>query len=163
MVREELELLLPDLRTWAKKFAGPHYDVDDLVTDVIIKFLERADRFKPERGPLKNYLFSCIRNRAFDAMKAYHRKGQQRLRKYLHEEAPLYITDEQQASGIELRMELEDRVQRLPKRLAEPFRLFALEGRGYPEIAQMMGVQPAYVKSLIHRARAKIRELFDAA
>lgn len=162
-IAEELTRIFQDLRAWATKFSGPHYEADDLVADVVIRFLERKDRYDASKGPLRNYLFSCIRNRSLDALKAYDRKGRKRLRTYLRNEMPLYTTDEEGASLKELRLDLEQSVQSLPKRLAEPFRLFAIEGRNYHEISELLGVRQEYVRSLIHRARAKVQERMGAA
>lgn len=162
-ITEELARIFPDLRPWAAKFSGPHYDPDDLVADVVIRFLERKDRYDASKGPLKNYLFSCIRNRSLDALKAYDRKGRKRLRMYLRNEIPLYTTDEERTSLEELRTDFEQSVQSLPRRLAEPFRLFALEGKDYHEISELLGVRREYVRALIHRARAKVQERMGAA
>ena len=160
---EELTKLVPGLRTWATKFSGRHYDTDDLVSDVIISFLERPDRWDPSKGPLRNYLFSCVRNRSFDALRTYNRKGRKRLRRYLRTEAPLYLIEECPISREETKLDLEKKVDLLPKRLSEPFRLFALEGKKYREIAELLGIREGYAKCLIHRARVKLRELLASA
>ena len=160
---DELANILPNLRTWAKKFSGSHYDPDDLVTDVIIRFLQRPDRYNPSKGPLRNYLFSCIRNQSWDALRAYNRKGREKLREHFSRKVPTYVPDDQQAAANEFAARVERQINLLPKRLSEPMRLFAIEGKKYREIAELLGIREGYAKCLIHRARVMLRAILSAA
>lgn len=156
---DELSELIPGLRSWALKFSGPHYDVDDLVSDTVIDILEHPWKWVPERGPLRNLMFSMLRNRSMDAKRFYHRQYRQRFRQYLRQEAPLYITElpEDEPEAVDWKGKVEQCLGEIPKGPAEAFRLFAIEGKSINEVAQSLAVSPDNAKSMIYRARLKLR------
>jgi len=162
---EELSRIFPGLRNWAAKFAGLHYDVDDLVADTVIDLLEHPWKWQPARGPLKTFMFSMIRNRAIDGMKNYNRLYRQRFRRWLREEAPLYLIDERRddKSIEDVKGKLEAHLATIPTRLAQTFRLFAFDGKTVPEIAEMLSVTEGNVKGMICRARKSIRSYLKSA
>jgi RNA polymerase sigma-70 factor (ECF subfamily) len=54
-------------------------------------------------------------------------------------------------------------VERLPLRDQEPVRLAAFEDLSYEEMAMVLDCRPSQVRSRLHRARARLRELRQAS
>ena len=69
----------------------------------------------------------------------------------------------QNAQAGELSQRLQIALGRLPQRQAEVFCLHALEGWKHDEIAKHMAITADAVGVLLHRARAKLRELLTPA
>lgn len=157
---DQLAQVVPALERWARQNSGAHYDKDDLVSDVIIHFLQNPGRWDKSRGSLRKFLFSCMRNRSCDAHKAYHRKGREKLRNYLRHEVQLYTLPQ---VGCDSTFDLKEHIDKLPPKLAEPLRLLVYDGKKHQEIAECLGIRKEYVRSLLHRARAKLRKVLASA
>lgn len=156
----ELERIMPELRRWAKKFATPDYDQEEIVSDTIVRFLERPDKYKPESGTLRNYLFTVARNKALDQFKKNNRKHRQLFREHLRYRAPRSDrrTPAVLVGIVEFRSFVESEIEKLPPAVRDAFRMFAVEGLDYPTISDRLAVSRDNVKMLIYRARLWIRE-----
>lgn len=156
----ELTAVIPHLRRWAARFETREYDADSLVSDTIISFLERPFRYAPGRGSLRNFLFTSLKNKSVDFYKSYNRDYRKKFRLYLRHEARTYVDSDPGESILEcdLLVEIDRRLEVLPKKLSEAFRLFAFENKDYAQIAQALETSYANVKSMVHRARIKLRE-----
>jgi RNA polymerase sigma factor (sigma-70 family) len=156
---DELSEVLPGLRSWALKFSGPHYDVDDLVSDTMIDILEHPWKWVPERGPLRNLMFSMVRNRSMDAKRGYYRGYRQLFRQHLRHGIPLYVMDQpdEEPEAVDWKGKIEQCLEEISKGPAQAFRLFAIEGKSIEEVAQTLAVSRHNAKSMIHRARVKLR------
>lgn len=69
---------------------------------------------------------------------------------------------EGEAMDHELRRAIEDATGRLNEESRQVFVLKDLEGMSYEEIAEMLGITVAAVKSRLHRARLSLRSAIDA-
>jgi RNA polymerase sigma-70 factor, ECF subfamily len=158
-VLSELVEAIPHLQRWAQRFETIDYDADSLVGDTVVGFLERPEIYVPERGSLRNLLFSALNNRAKDHRRKCARKYRSRFRDYLRHERSLFSKpDELESREEELRGRIELALTKMPKTQATVFRLFALDGKNYIEICEILGVGMSCVKTAICRARARIRK-----
>lgn len=164
-LKEELARAFPQLLRWAARFETKWYDRDSLAGDTVIGFLKRPEAYVPERGSLRNFLFTALRNKALDFRKAYHREYRQRAREYLRSGLPRSSNADPAAEmvGGELRKKVERKLAEMPPRIAEAFRLFAFDGKDYEEIGRIWGTSSGNAKCAVHRARVRIREYLASA
>lgn len=146
------------LVTYARRLlAGSGQDAEDVVHDALIRThasLRAAER--PVR--LKPWLYTVVRNRAFDLRRAHASHVVA-----LPEVLPDGGTDAH--ATVVTRERLEGAVAAvvaLPERQRLALVGHAVEGRSHAALAGELGTTPRAVKSLVHRARQTVHEA-DAA
>ena len=123
-------------------------DAEDVYQDVFLALLRQPER-DWEREHLKAWLIRTALNRCVDL----HRF---RLRR------PVLSLEEIQelAGGMdEAQVEVWEVVARLPEKLRIPVHLYYAEGYSTEEIAGMTGVPAATVRTRLHRARERLKDL----
>lgn len=155
---QELESLLPALRNWAKKYSTVHYESEEIVSDTILRFLENGS-YNPASGSLRNYLFSAIRNRAFDASRKHDREYQRLFREYLEFRSPTldHRGPPAEVCYDEFEKMVLIEIEKIRGLTGIAFRMFAIEGLDYVTIASRMGKTDNHVKNMIFHARRIIR------
>jgi RNA polymerase sigma-70 factor (sigma-E family) len=123
---------------------GSRAEAEDVVQDSFARVELRWAKLDNPAG----YLHRCVVNRSHDMLR--RRKVEQRFRLLRREE-----TSELQAD------ELGDALATLPpkRRAAVVLRYYA--GLKEQEIAEVLGVRPGTVKSMLHRALAQLREVIE--
>lgn len=164
-VVDELVKALPGLRQWAVRFSTIEYDADSLVTDAIINFLKDPTRYNNVQGPLRNLLFSYIKNKSVDFQRSYNRKYRKMFREHLRRGAPLFVLPVEcvDESKSDLEKSVDDQLQSMPIRLAISFRLAVLHDTPHREIAALLQTSVGNVRSMVYRVRARLREALAAA
>lgn len=145
----QIELLLPELRAYARSICGPAESPEDLVQDAI----ERALRHQTRPGPmdeLRPWMFRVIRNLHYDEL----RKRRVR-REYIAVQKRLM--DESDGTGsagrdVLIRLAFE----RLPPETREVLFLIDIMGFKYAEAAAVMNVPIGTVMSRVSRARKEL-------
>lgn len=138
------------------RLSGSVEAAEDITHDCFLSLIKKPQNFLPDRGSLRNYLFSAARNQWL-----------KQLRNSVRESAMDEFSEDQFiASGREpLRRLLDDelsvKVQEAVASLAplqrEALILFEYEGLALNEIASMVGTDVGAVKSRLHRARERLR------
>ena len=164
-LEEELVAAVPHLRRWASSFATREYDADQLTQDTVVSFLEHPEKYVPDRGSLRNFLFASLRSKALDFSRSYNRIYKKEFRLFLRRQAQLLLKPGPASDSprVDLVKEVDRQLERMPWRLAEAFRLFAFEGKGPTEIAQVFKITPAHARSILYRARVKLRGYLESA
>lgn len=149
----ELTQLLPRLRRFAHSLSRNSADADDLTQATIERSLRSAHQWSPGTR-LDSWLFQIMRNLWIDTARA-------RIRKERHEASP----DEAQSIGEDPRQAIEasielDRamaaMQRLPDEQREVVALILIEGFGYREASEMLGLPIGTVSSRLVRGRTAL-------
>src|SRR5256885_9041803 len=96
-LREELVMLLPRLRRFARALARDAHDADDLVQIAVERALTRAAQRRPDT-PLSSWMFGIVRNAWLDELRARGR----RARVFAPEEAGERIGDTSQGAHADL-------------------------------------------------------------
>jgi RNA polymerase sigma-70 factor (sigma-E family) len=124
---------------------GTRAEAEEIVQDAFARVQLRWARLDSPGG----YLRRCVVNRSNDILR--RRRVEERLRPLFRRE----VTSELQAD------ELGDALATLPpkRRAAVVLRYYA--GLREREIAEVLGVRPGTVKSLLHRALAQLREVIE--
>ncbi len=122
---------------------GSTEQAEDLVHDAFARLYERWDRVDRPGA----YLRSCVVNGCRDTLR--HRRVVERL-------------GSAEPSGADLGADhLADALATLPYRQRAAVVLRYYEDRSEAEIADLLGVRPGTVKSLLHRGLARLREVIE--
>ena len=148
------------------RLTGERADAEDLVQDVLIKAYERRDELT-SIAALGAWLARVLYNQFIDKQRQYARR---RLRSVpLDDETVPQRDHDQHAPTPEQQATLQFDITRLNKALAElslEHRAVLLmhdsEGYKLHEIQTITGVSLGTLKSRLHRARARLRELLKA-
>lgn len=139
---------------------------EDLVHDAFVATWQKIERFDPERGSLRAWLLTIVRNRALDrvrGMRASIEVGAADDQSLLRTGAnPTWEAALARRSAAELRGALEE----LPSEQREAIELAYFGGRTYREIAVLTGVPLGTANGRLRLALAKLRDalsLTDAA
>ncbi|MET9248857.1 RNA polymerase sigma factor [Nonomuraea sp. NPDC003709] len=137
---------------------------EDIAAETFLLAFDRRDRFDPEQGGLRPWLFGFATN-----LVARHRRKEARHYKALARLDPAPVVE-----GHENRVVASVSAQRMQPQLAMALAslnggernvllLLALGGLSYDEIAQALGISIGTVGSRLSRARAKIHARIDGA
>lgn len=135
-------------------------DAEEIVQDFFVQVWEEKTQLKPTET-IKPYLFTCVKNRAFNYLKG------QGIRQRIHdllakqvEEDLLYNPDLFISS--ELQDEIQKAIEKLPDRCQEIFIKSRFDGVSNAEIAQELNISKRTVETQISKALSILRvELKD--
>jgi RNA polymerase sigma-70 factor (ECF subfamily) len=138
---------------FAYRMTGSAADAEDIVQECFLELLRPACSYDPARTPIRTYLFGIVRNQSLKRLRQADRNGSHAG----HGSSP--------ESEI-LRVEMEDAVARavraLPETQREVLILAHYEQMPLAEIARVMDLELAAVKSRLQRARAGLKETLAA-
>ena len=130
-------------------------EADDVTQDVFIRAWQKLGTFRGESA-----FGTWLHRLAVNVVLA--------RRKSVGVERGRFITDDQpleRATGrretVELSMDFEEALARLPDGARQVFVLHDVEGYRHEEIARMLGVVPGTSKSQLHHARMALRRYLD--
>jgi RNA polymerase sigma factor (sigma-70 family) len=117
----------------------------------------KRNRFDPERGEPRAWLFGIARNAALDELR---RRGRQA--ELTAEPADLEsATPDEGAERHERRLAVSTALERLQPRERELIALKFFAGLANAEIAQVLGISESNAGTKLHRAMTKLREACD--
>lgn len=150
---------------------GDREAAEDLLNEVFMKLYDARESYEP-KAKFSTWLFTIARNHCINFIKS--RGYRQSHRTVSLEELAQQMTessaqdhlmslsvpdDSRRADQREL---LEQAIAGLPDDYKEAFILHAVEGFAHEEVAHMLGMNPATVRTNYHRARALLRETIAA-
>jgi RNA polymerase sigma-70 factor (ECF subfamily) len=153
----------PQVRRFARAFAGSDADADDLAQEALLRVYRNLRRFTYQSA-FSTWLYAVVRNVFLDAARG--RAGTAR-----RTEEPLADDHADREGGARPDHELEreqerrrvwDALQRIPAEYRTALVLFDIEGCTYDEVAAVEGVPVGTIKSRLHRGRAHLRTLLEA-
>jgi RNA polymerase sigma factor (sigma-70 family) len=119
----------------------------------------KRNRFDPERGEPRAWLFGIARNAALDELR---RRGRQA--ELTAEPTDLHsFSAEEGADRSERRLAVSAALERLEPRERELIALKFFAGLANAEIAQVLGTSESNAGTKLHRAMTKLREACDGA
>ena len=155
----ELVALLPRLRRFAHGLSRSPADADDLTQATIERALRSRDQWQPGTS-LDSWSYRIMRNLWIDTARS-------RGRKALHEapEEEGLNVGEDPRSAMDASIDLARMMaamERLPDEQREVVALILIEGFGYREAAEMLGVPIGTVSSRLVRGRNALLEFVGA-
>jgi RNA polymerase sigma-70 factor (ECF subfamily) len=154
----------PQVRRFARAFAGSDADADDLAQDALLRVYRNLRRFTYQSA-FSTWLYAVVRNVFLDAARG--RAGTAR-----RTEEPLADGHADREGGArpdedlereQARRQVWNALQQVPAEYRTALVLFDIEGCTYDEVAAVEGVPVGTVKSRLHRGRAHLRTLLEAA
>ncbi|WP_338868801.1 RNA polymerase sigma-70 factor [Spirosoma sp. SC4-14] len=132
-------------------------EAENMVHDVFIKIWEKRNLINPELN-FSSYLFTCLRNMAFDYMKQVE-KSQLLRQRYMERMERLSDDDhEEQENRDRL---LRNAINSLSERRKMILMLSVEGGKSYQEIADSLRISKNTVKNQLVKAKQLLRERVD--
>ena len=150
---DQLASLLPRLRRFAHSLARGSADADDLTQATIERALKSRDQWQPGTR-LDSWAYRIMRNLWIDTARARSRKSAREA----PEEEGLNIGDdprEAMDASLDLKRVMAA-MARLPDEQREVVALILVEGFGYREVSEMLGLPIGTVSSRLVRGRTAL-------
>ena len=148
---------LPQLYRLAYRFTGSVADAEDLLQDVLVKLYER----RGELGSIDSlgvWAGRVLHNRFVDQARKYARRRMESLSERADLEPATEVDETPAASEFDI-SRVRSAIDRLSVEHREVLLLHDAEELKLLEIQQITGVPVGTLKSRLHRARARLREL----
>lgn len=132
-------------------------EAENMVHDVFIKIWEKRSLINPELN-FSSYLFTCLRNMAFDYMKQMEKS--QLLRQRYMERMERLSNDDHEEQENRDRL-LRNAINSLSERRKMILMLSVEGGKSYQEIADSLRISKNTVKNQLVKAKQLLRERVD--
>ncbi|MFQ5633214.1 MAG: RNA polymerase sigma factor [bacterium] len=133
------------------RMLGKKEDAEDAVQMAFLKLYRGIKNFR-FNAKFSTYLFRIMMNCCFDALQKRKRDSMQNV-----EDLAFVYTP-----NVDLKLQIEDAIEKLPERMRACFVLFAIQGMKQEDIANIMNLSVGAVKSHVFQAKAKLRVLLTA-
>jgi RNA polymerase sigma-70 factor (ECF subfamily) len=143
---------------FAYRLTGSVLAAEDVTHDCFLSLIKSPARFDPSRAGLRTYLFAAARNLSYKHLRP---SGSEVTLDDLTTEpsGPDREQPLRQLLDEELSAQVQRAVASLPPLQREALVLFEYEELSLAEIALVTGAETGVVKSRLHRARVKLRQL----
>jgi RNA polymerase sigma-70 factor (ECF subfamily) len=158
-------------RYWPRVFGrfcrwlGDRAEAEDLTQDVFLRVYRYRDRYQP-RAKFATWLFHIARNVARNALRARRRRPRlclEALAGPAHQPAGAWLLPDRgdppsrPLERAELAGQVRSAVSNLADRQRTALELHQFHDRSYAEVAAALAMSPEAAKSLLHRARNRLR------
>ena len=133
-------------------------EAENVLHEVFLKIWERREQINPDLN-FNSYLFTCLRNYAFDHFKRLEKDRRLRDR-YLQQMIHQHEETEEKDEHFQL---LDEVVGGLSEKRRQVLLLNVYEGKSYQEIAELMEISKNTVKNQLVKARQILRDQFAVA
>jgi RNA polymerase sigma-70 factor (ECF subfamily) len=140
------------------RLSGSVEGAEDITHDCFLSLIRKPGNFQPGRASLRTYLLSAARNLWLKQLRSSAREwamddlGDAQF--IAVEKQPL-----RQLLDDELALKVQEAVVSLPPMQREALVLFEYEGMTLGEIADLVGTDVGAIKSRLHRARERLRNV----
>lgn len=155
--RELYERYAAKLMPVAMRYGRSQADAEDILQDAFIKIFNSLESFRQEAQFL-TWLKRIVVNTAIN----HNRKKLYQQPMLDIDKTSLYVENDLALSHLHVQ-ELMAMMQKLPVGCRTVFNLFAIEGYGHKEIAEMMEITEGTSKSQYARARALLKVMVEDA
>ena len=146
--------LRPKLYRFALAFTKRTDEAEDVVQEIGIKLWERRSELDTLRS-VEAYAMSAVRNRCLDYTRSPHNRMEELVEAHdtAHEQTPYQMVEQADMAAFVRRL-----IERLPEQQQTVIRLRDVEGYELDEISEITGINEGAVRTILSRARQKIRE-----
>ncbi|MGC9329843.1 MAG: RNA polymerase sigma factor [Candidatus Hinthialibacter sp.] len=128
----------------AYRFLHDRDEAEDIAQEAFLRIYNARTRYQP-MAKFKTYLFQIIRNLCIDFIRQQHPIEQ-------GDASDLLVPDSANKISID-RIEIEQRLARLPKKVRNIFILYYLEDKSYKEIALLLNISEKSVGNILYKWR----------
>jgi RNA polymerase sigma-70 factor, ECF subfamily len=142
----------------AHNLTGEKHSAEDLTQDAFIKVWRSADGYRPERGSVRTWILSVVRNRGIDQLRA--KATRSRMQEKVEASAPRSEPSEAFAQvWHEARLgRVREALDTLPHLQQQVLELAHFSDLTHKEIAERLGLPPGTVKGRIRLGLDKLRK-----
>jgi RNA polymerase sigma-70 factor (ECF subfamily) len=142
----------------AHKLTGEKHSAEDLAQEVFIKVWRSAQRYRPERGSVRTWILSVVRNQSIDQLRA--KATRSRMQEKVEASAPRYEPSEAFAQvWHEARLgRVREALDAVPHVQQQVLELAHFSDLTHKEIAERLGLPPGTVKGRIRLGLDKLRK-----
>jgi RNA polymerase sigma-70 factor (ECF subfamily) len=155
-IHDEIVLLLPRLRRFARNLVRNPHDADDVVQVAVERALLRSAQWRRD-ARLDSWMFKIVRNAWIDEVRARGRRD----KLFLAEETGENVGTEPIESEI-TNMSVQAAMQRLPEEQRTAISLVLIEGLPYKEAADVLEVPIGTLTSRLARGREALQTLLGS-
>jgi RNA polymerase sigma-70 factor (ECF subfamily) len=139
---------------------GDPHEARDAAQEALVKAFRRLDTYR-FAAPFRTWLLQITRNGCHDRQRRQRsrREGLQRLRAQGAPADPP-LSPERELQARETTARVHEALARIDPLYREVIVLFDLQGRSYPEIAEICSIPLGTVKSRLGRGREALRRIF---
>ncbi len=134
-------------------------EAENVLHEVFLKIWERREQINPDLN-FNSYLFTCLRNYAFDHFKRMEKDW--KLREQYLQQMTHQLSEEAEDKDDQFQL-LNEVVGSLSEKRKQVLLLNVYEGKSYQEIAELMEISKNTVKNQLVKARQILREQFAVA
>ncbi len=142
------------IHSLARRMVGPE-EADEATQDAFVRTWEKLSTFRGEAA-----FGTWLHRLAINVMLA-RRADRSRRSQRMADGEGILDRAAARAGSIELRMDFETAISRLPSGAREVFLLHDVEGFKHHEIGELLGIAPGTSKAQLHRARMALRQHLD--
>ncbi len=143
------------LCAYTEKITGDSKVAEDIVQDLFVTLWMKAGVLNITTS-VKNYLFTSVKNRAFDYLRSESRKSK-KIEKQYHPGEPAENLSMYWFAESELETVVETSLQKLQPRCRKVFELSRFEGLKNHEIAENLGISKRTVELQVSNALKQLR------
>jgi RNA polymerase sigma-70 factor (ECF subfamily) len=155
-IHEDIVLLLPRLRRFARNLVRNPHDADDVVQVAVERALLRSDQWRRD-ARLDSWMFKIVRNAWIDEVRSRGRRD----KVFLAEEAGEDVGTEPIENEI-TSMSIQAAMAQLPEEQRTAVSLVLIEGLPYKEAAEVLEVPIGTLTSRLARGREALQKLLGS-
>jgi RNA polymerase sigma-70 factor (ECF subfamily) len=142
------------LYSLAYRMVGNPNDAEDLLQEIFLLAYNKLPSYQGQAA-LGTWLYRVATNRCLDYLRSRASRNQAITESLDDKDRPLSSAPTESTPE---RLDIEESVAKLPDSYRAAFLLYDVEGFEHKEVAEILGVAEGTSKSLVHKARLKIRE-----
>jgi RNA polymerase sigma-70 factor, ECF subfamily len=138
----------------ALEYARDRDEAEDIVQETFIRTLRHLPRYNDQLA-FRPWFFTILRNLGRNAAERRTRTAGTAIPENAAHHSP------DTAAAAELRDIIDQELAGMTQQQSFSFRLYKMEGFSALEVADMLGIAPATVRTHVHRARLKLRKVLS--
>jgi RNA polymerase sigma-70 factor (ECF subfamily) len=145
------------LYSLAYRMAGTATEAEDILQEVFLQVFRKLSSFKGDSA-LATWLYRLALNLCLDRVRSKQGK-MERVTVALEDERGQAVVPaaRRRTDGVVDRLDLEKGIEQLPPSYRAAFLLHDVEGFEHHEVGDMLGIAEGTSKSLVHKARLRLR------
>jgi RNA polymerase sigma-70 factor, ECF subfamily len=145
----------------AYRVMGERQAAEDLVQDAFLKLWRSATSYRPERGSVRTWLLSIVRNRGIDQLRAH--ASRRRMQDRIEASAPRSQPSEAFAETWRnsQRDRVRDALNTLPPEQLKVLELAYFSGYTHAQVSELLDVKLGTIKGRMRLGLKKMRDYFD--
>jgi RNA polymerase sigma-70 factor (ECF subfamily) len=146
----------------AYRMTGSAPEAEDLLQEIFLQAFRKLTSFKGDSA-LGTWLYRLATNLCLDRLRSKQGKMDRATVGLDDERGEAVVPRTRRADSVVQRLDLERAIEKLPSSYKAAFLLHDVEGFEHHEVGEMLGIAEGTSKSLVHKARLRIREFLGAS